>query len=96
MAAAPVAPGKDTKKLSLEFPPDVHRALKAGAALLGVTMIGSIVEMCRARFMGAPWPADVVEQVRRQIEATQEPEPEPEPAPAARPRQAPARKRSGS
>jgi hypothetical protein len=100
-AKAPAAPerAEAIKKLSLEFPADVHRATKAGAAMLGVTMIGTIVQMCRSRFMGDPWPADVVEQVRRQIEAEQ-PAAEPEPAPAARPRRAatrtPARKRSAS
>jgi hypothetical protein len=85
--AAPAAPEKAEaiKKLSLEFPETVHRSTKAGAAMLGVTMIGVIVQMCRSRFMGEPWPADVVEQVRKQIAAEQQAsEPEPEPAPAAR------------
>ena len=98
-AKAPGAPEQKAeapKKLSLEFPPEVHRATKAGAALLGATMIASIVEMCRARFMGAAWPADVVEQVRKQIEAEQQAS-EPEAAASAtRARRAPARKRSAS
>jgi hypothetical protein len=90
---------ENPKKLSLEFPPEVHRSTKAGAAMLDTSMIAAIVEMCRARFMGAAWPADVVEQVRKQIaaeESASEPESDTEPAPAARPRRAPARKRGAS
>jgi hypothetical protein len=68
-APAPAAPEEATKKLSLEFPESVHRATKGGAALRGNTMIGEILQMCRARNGLAPWPADVVEQVRAQIAA---------------------------
>ncbi|WP_040793237.1 hypothetical protein [Nocardia paucivorans] len=76
-ATAPAAPveKEPTKKLSLEFPASVHRATKIGAATRGSTMIGEIVEMCRARNGLAPWPADVVALVLAQIKESGEPLP---------------------
>ncbi|MEV4241700.1 hypothetical protein AB0J47_41925 [Nocardia sp. NPDC049737] len=88
-ATTPAAKEEATQKLSLELPLSVHRMTKAGAALRGNSMLGEITEMCRARNGMAPWPADVVESVLKQIAAEQQGEPEPEseaPATPARPR----------
>ncbi|WP_280463527.1 hypothetical protein [Nocardia carnea] len=76
-ATAPAAtPEKEpTKKLSLEFPESVHRATKVGAVTRGNTMIGEIVEMCRARNGLAAWPDDVVESVLAQIKDSAQPLP---------------------
>lgn len=73
-APAPAAPAAEvpTQKLSMQFPADVHAHVKAGAALDRrgrQTMLSVLVEMCRARYMGARWPEDVVEQVQAQIAA---------------------------
>ncbi|AYF78344.1 hypothetical protein D7D52_36005 [Nocardia yunnanensis] len=68
-ATKPAVREEPVKKLSLEFPESVHRATKAGAALRGNTMLGEIVQMCRARNGMAPWPADIIASVKAQIAA---------------------------
>jgi hypothetical protein len=96
-AAAPAGREEPVKKLSLEFPESVHRATKAGAALRGNTMLGEILQACRARNGLAPWPDDVVEQVRAQIAAEEAASaPVEEPKAPARPRKASPRKRAAS
>ena len=65
--STPAVEAEPTKKLSLLFPESVHRKTKSGAAERGHTMLGEIVEMCRARNGLGPWPADIVESVLRQV-----------------------------
>lgn len=58
-----------TKKMSLEFPEQVHRATKSGAAMRGNTIVGEVIELVSARNGLAPWPADVVASVLQQVAA---------------------------
>lgn len=66
-APAETEQAEPTQKLSMEFPISAHRALKGGAGFAGTSMVAALVEMVRARYLGAPWPDDVVEQVKAQI-----------------------------
>ncbi len=58
-----------TKKLSLMVPEQVHRRFKSSSADRGSSMIAAILAFMRAYSGMAPWPEDVVAQVRAQIEA---------------------------
>lgn len=66
-AAEENASVKTTKRLTLETPTDVHKAVKNGATDLDSNMLGVTLEMYRARFMGGAWPADIVDQVLDQL-----------------------------
>lgn len=68
-AAPPAAPEVKLKRLSLEVPELVHRRFKSAAADRGTSMIGAVLSFMRAYSGMAPWPADVVDQVKAQIAA---------------------------
>lgn len=63
----PAEAAEGTTRLTLQTPNSIHKRVKIGAAELDSNMLAVTLEMYRARFMGAEWPADIVDQVLVQL-----------------------------
>ncbi|WP_280427892.1 hypothetical protein [Nocardia brasiliensis] len=63
----PADAAEGTTRLTLQTPNSIHKRVKIGAAELDSNMLAVTLEMYRARFMGADWPQDIVDQVLTQL-----------------------------